>query len=117
MRIVVADAQSKVRFALRVLLERQAGVKVVGETGNATELLDLLHDTSPDTLLLGWELPGLKANGSVAAFRAARPGLIVIALSGIPEARRCALEAGASVFVSKSDPPESLLTALRDAGS
>jgi DNA-binding NarL/FixJ family response regulator len=115
MRILVADAQPKVRFALKVLLEHQVGLEVVGETGNAAELLDMLVDRHPDMLLLGWELPGLTANGSVAAFQAARPGLVVIVLSGIPEVRQCALEAGADCFISKSDPPERLLAALRDA--
>lgn len=112
MRIVVADKQPKVRFALKVLLERQAEFKVVGETGNTCELLDLLEERRPDMLLLGWDLPGLAQNTSVSALRAVRPGLLVIALSGIPEARHAALEAGADAFVSKVDPPERLLAAI-----
>jgi DNA-binding NarL/FixJ family response regulator len=115
MRILVADAQPKVRFALKVLLEHQAELEVVGETGSATQLLEMLDEKDPDILLVGWELPGLTANGSVAAFQEVRPEIIVIALSGIPEARKCALEAGADFFVSKSDPPEGLLAALREA--
>jgi len=114
MRIVVADEQPKVRFALRVLLERQEGLKVVGETGNAQELLGLLEKRRPDMLLLGWELPGLAQNESLEVLRAARPGLFVIALSGIPEARQAALKAGADAFVSKADPPERLLAAIDD---
>ena len=42
--------------------------------------------------------------------------LRVIALSGRPEARQAALEAGASAFVSKGDPPEFLLEAIRKNG-
>jgi DNA-binding NarL/FixJ family response regulator len=40
------------------------------------------------------------------------PGLLVIALSGRPAARRSAMAAGADAFVSKADPPERLLKTI-----
>ena len=43
----------------------------------------------------------------------ASPESFVVALSGLPEARREALAAGADAFVSKGDPPEKLLAAVR----
>lgn len=116
MRILVADEEPKVRFALRVLLARRAGCEVVGETENAEELLIQAEAIHPDLILLGWELPGLKAADSLAALRVICPKIIVIALSGWPEARRAALTAGADVFVSKVDPPERLLKAIDDCG-
>ena len=61
MRVLLADDQVKVRFALRVLLERQPDVAVVGEASDARELVDQLAATRPDALLLDWELPGLAA--------------------------------------------------------
>jgi DNA-binding NarL/FixJ family response regulator len=115
MRILVADEQPKVRFALRVLLERQAGFEIIGETSDAEELLTQTENTCPDVVLLGWELPGLVPQESLTTLRKIRPGLFVIALSGLPEARHAALEAGADVFVSKSDPPERLLAALDES--
>ncbi len=59
MRILLADDQTRVRFALRVLLERQPGLAVVGEATNSRDLLDQINATRPDTVLLDWELPGL----------------------------------------------------------
>jgi DNA-binding NarL/FixJ family response regulator len=112
MRILVAEGQARVRFALRVLLARQAGCEVVGETGDAEELLIQTEATCPDVVLLGWELPGLSACDMVAALRKASPDVAVIALSGWPDARRDALDAGADAFVSKADPPERLLDAI-----
>lgn len=119
MRILLADDQPKVRFALRVLLERQPGLKVVGEAVDAENLLVRAEATHPDLVLLGWELPGLAAVDSLSALRKICPELFVIALSGRPEARRAALAAGADAFVSKTDPPERLLAAIKDcwAGS
>jgi DNA-binding NarL/FixJ family response regulator len=115
MRVLLADDQAKVRFALRVLLDRQPGVVVVGEASNARELIDQIAATHPDALLLDWELPGLAARRAVAALLKSCPGLVVIALSGRSEARREAELAGASAFVSKTDPPERLLTVVWSA--
>jgi len=114
MRILLSDDQPKVRFALRVLLERQPGVEIVGEAIAADDLLAQARTIRPDLVLLGWELPGLSATRSLSALRRACPDLYVIALSGRPEARRAALAAGADAFVSKGDPPERLLAAISD---
>jgi DNA-binding NarL/FixJ family response regulator len=115
MRILLADDQAKVRFALRVLLERQADIVVVGEASNARELVDQVAATHPDALLLDWELPGLAAKRAIAALVKTFPGLTVIALSGRSEARREAEMAGANAFVSKTDPPECLLAVMMSA--
>jgi DNA-binding NarL/FixJ family response regulator len=112
MRIVVADEQPKVRFALRVLLGSKDGCEVVGEIESADDLLALAEESYPDLILLGWELPGLNAVGTLGALREICPSATVIALSGWPEARKDALAAGADIFVSKADPPERLLNAI-----
>jgi DNA-binding NarL/FixJ family response regulator len=104
-----------VRFALRVLLERQSEFRVVNEAVDAKELLTYAKETRPDLILLGWELPGLVAVGLFSALHKACPNLFVIALSGRPEAHQAALVAGADAFVSKTDPPEQLLEALDTA--
>ena len=112
MRILIADDQPKVRFALRVLLERQPGLKVIGEAVDATDLLTQTETNQPDLVLLGWELPGLAEGNALLALRQVCTGLSVVVLSCRPEARRSALAAGADAFVSKADPPEKLLVAI-----
>jgi DNA-binding NarL/FixJ family response regulator len=116
MRIILADDQAKVRSALRLLLEQEPGMDVVGEVAEAEALAIEVKDAHPDLVLLDWELPGLVANGRFIALCSYHPELKVIALSGRPEARRAALAAGADAFVSKGDPPERLLRTLRLMG-
>ena len=111
MRILLADDQQKVRSALRFLLDQEEGLCVVAEALDAQELIARVTATSPDLVLLDWELPGLK-KGTLSVLRKIRPGLCVIALSGRPEAREVALAAGADAFVSKVGPPEQLLTTM-----
>lgn len=120
MRVLLADDQDFVRSALRLLLEEETGITVVGEAKAANDLLALARATRPDLVLLSWELPGLVKNGLQGPQRTVLPELqalepqpAVVALSGRPEAGRAALIAGAHGFVSKGDPPECLLTTLR----
>ena len=109
MRIVLADDQSKVLFALNTLLARYPDLVIAGEASNASELMLLISETKPDLIILDWQLPGLKHVGCLSEIRERLPGLIVIALSGRPELSHSALDAGADAFVSKIDPPERLI--------
>jgi DNA-binding NarL/FixJ family response regulator len=112
MRILIADAQPRVRFALRVLLERQQGLEVIGEAVDAEHLLTQTETACPDAVLLGWELPGMDMERLLSSLRRACPDAAVIALSGRLEAPRTAISLGVDAFVSKSSPPEQLLGAI-----
>ncbi|NLE77477.1 MAG: response regulator transcription factor [Chloroflexi bacterium] len=113
MRVVLADDEPRVRSALRLLLEQEPGFAVVGEAEAAEQLPPMVSLLSPDLILLDWELPGLRAEEMLPALIDLCPGLLVVALSGRPDGRKDALAAGAHAFVSKGDPPETLLAACR----
>jgi DNA-binding NarL/FixJ family response regulator len=122
MRVLVADDQAAVRSALRRLLKEEPGLIVVGEVVRADELLAQAAATQPDLVLLDCELCGLSPWFHPSAWQARwrllealhrlRSHPKVIVLSGRPEMRQAALDAGADAFVSKGDPPERLLTTL-----
>lgn len=112
MRIVLADHQARVRFALRAWLEQQPGLTVVGETGEAAETLSQVAAIQPDVILLDWALHDSTPD-LLSALHTACPDLRVIVLSARPEMRRAILAAGADAFVSKTDPPERVLEAIR----
>jgi DNA-binding NarL/FixJ family response regulator len=112
MRVLIADDVPNVQTGLRVLLEQQPGIEVVGAVLDADDLLVWVEGTCPDLLLIGWELPGLAGIDLLPALRGACPNLLVIVLSGRSEARGAALAAGPDAFVSKVAPPERLLAAI-----
>lgn len=112
MRILLADNQSAVRSALRLLLEQEAGVSIVGEVTEAEALLAQAEVAQPDLVLLDWELPSLLPRDLLFVLRDRCHHTVVIALSGRPEARRDALDAGVDAFASKGEPPERLLATL-----
>ena len=113
-RVLIADGRSHVRSALHSLLTERLGVEVVGEARDAAQALKLTGTQQPDLLLLDCELPGQNGASLLAGLQEAHPELMVIALSGRPEAREAALAAGVSGFVSKVEPPERLLTVVSD---
>ncbi len=114
MRVLLADDQMAVRSALRLLLEHEAGVRVTVEAGDAQSVLTLLSEGCVDVMFLDGELPGGSMECLLPKVRKTCPQLKVIVLSGRPEAYPIAQAAGADAFVSKGDPPERLLEALRD---
>ncbi len=114
MRILLADDQPGVRFALGKLLKRQPGLELAGEAASAAACAECLAGAEAGTIdlvLLDWELPGISA-GLLRSLRQACPGLLIIALSGRPEAGPAALASGADAFVSKGEPAEQLLAAI-----
>ncbi len=113
MRCLLADNESNVLFALRVLLVRQPDIQIVGEAGDADTLLAKLATTNPNIVITDWLLPGLADIGSIPALRKTVPNLFIIAISGRPELEQAALAAGADAFVSKIDPPQRLLAAIK----
>jgi DNA-binding NarL/FixJ family response regulator len=114
MRVLLADDQVQVRSALRKLLKHRLNMRVVGEAFDANSLRTELEITHPDLLLLDWGVLGIHPGEALPALHARYPLLRVIVMSGYPEVRRAAMAAGADAFVSKSDPPEQLLSALKE---
>lgn len=112
MRIILADNQPKVRFALQLLLGQEEEISVVGEAANAEGLFAQIEKTHPDLVLLDWDLPGVPMVDLLSALNNTYPALSVIALSWRLEMEYAALDAGADAFVSKADPPEQLLAAI-----
>ncbi len=112
MRILIADDEPRVRFALRVTLERLPDGKTINEAIDTADLFSQALVIPPDLLLLDWELEGIAGEETLRSLRRFCPRLFIIALSGKDEARQPALQAGADAFVSKADPPDLLLAAI-----
>lgn len=116
MRVLIADEQLKVRFALRLLLEREPELSVVGEAEDIEGLMTQIGACHPDMILIDWELSNKNGKNALCSIRKVYPNVAVIVLSGRPEAKKAALSDGANAFISKGDPPEWLLTELAKFG-
>jgi two-component system response regulator DesR len=95
------------------MLSRQPGLQVVGEAADGPELLAQAQVAEPDLALVDWELPGFTELGGPGALHSACPGLHIVILSSRPDVRRAVVGNGVDAFVSKGDPPETLLAVIR----
>ena len=102
-------ALTKAEMAERLFLEER-GLVVVGEAASAQEIDPLLQGLRPDLLLLDWELPGLREEGSDEVPAWTRT-LRVVALSSRPVGKPDPL-ASPIEFVCKTDSPDCLIAAL-----
>jgi DNA-binding NarL/FixJ family response regulator len=112
MRVLLADDNRKVRYALTALLQRRPELTIVGEVNDGGNLVAVIDLTEPELLLIDWQLSGFAETGSIPALRERYPELMIVVLSGRPEVGQQALALGADEFVSKIDPPERLLGAI-----
>lgn len=113
MNVLLADDDAHVRSALRLLLEAEPDVAIVGESASTEGLFESARTSRPGVVVLDWDLPGLRASGVLERLRSLEPPPHILALSGRPEGRREAAMAGIPWFVCKGDAPETLLTTLR----
>jgi len=114
MKILIADDESKVRSALKFILNQDPAAAIIGEAEDAIQLVNMVRQYNPDLVLLDWELPGLSLQVPIIELlHAIRSDLSIIILSGDIHARKDSLAAGANCFICKSDPPEKLLESIQ----
>lgn len=116
-RLVLVDDHVVVRSGLRMLLEDEEDVEIVGEAGTAHEALDVISRLLPDVVLMDIGLPDLSGIDATREIKRVRPQTAIVALT-IHEDEEYffkMLEAGASGYVPKRAAPDELLTAIRAA--
>jgi DNA-binding NarL/FixJ family response regulator len=118
-RVLVADDQEIVRTGLRMILDAQPGIEVVGEAGDGRQAVELARRLRPDVCLLDIRMPG--TDGIEATRLLAGPGVedpvavVVITTFDLDEYVYGALRAGARGFLLKDAGPELLAQAVHAA--
>jgi DNA-binding NarL/FixJ family response regulator len=96
------------------LLEQGLGVKIAGEAAHTHGLASLVEVAQADIVLIDWELPQRVDAWLIAELHRLSRRPAVIITSSRADMKDAALAAGAEGFVDKSEPPESLVRAVRD---
>jgi DNA-binding NarL/FixJ family response regulator len=115
-RLLIADDQALVRAGLRMILEVEPDLEVVGEAADGQEALLAAQETRPDVVLMDVRMPrmdGLEATRRLLADGAEHPHVLILTTFDLDDYVYEALRAGASGFVLKDMPPEDLVGAIR----
>ena len=114
-KIILADDHNIMRQALRVLLENEPDIEVVGETVDGQAALGLARETKPDVVIMDIAMPGLNGVEATRKIIAKVPGTKVIALSAHSDRRFVSrmFKAGASGYLLKDCLFEELAVAIR----
>lgn len=116
-RVAIADDQPLVRGGIRMILESEPDIAVVGEAADGADAVRLVADQQPDVLLLDVQMPG--QDGLAAAREIVTSGsatrVLMLTTFDLDAYVYEALRAGASGFLLKDMPGEDILTAIRQA--
>jgi DNA-binding NarL/FixJ family response regulator len=119
--VLIVDDHPVVRRGLRVLLEVQDGIEVVGEAGEGPTALKLAAEHHPDVILLDLKLPGLDGLAVLAELRARQDHarqdhqtkILVLTSVTDPVAAGRAMREGAAGVLYKDVDPDALVRAIR----
>ena len=111
--VLLVDDQRAVRGALRMQLELEPDLRVVGEAGSVTQALELAAELQPDIVVMDVELPDRNGIEAIPALRALGSRTVILTMHDEAAVREQANRAGAAGFVAKFEPPAKLLEVIR----
>jgi two-component system response regulator NreC len=117
--VVLVDDHHVVRSGLRLLLDGQEDIDVVGEAGNAKDAVFRARALKPDVILLDVVMPGESGIEVLPKLLKESPGtkVLVLSMQDDPSYVREAFAAGASGYVLKEAADEEVVSAVREVAA
>ena len=114
-RLVIADDQRLFRQSLRIVLEHEADLKVIGEAGDGQEAYEQAKDLRPDVVLMDVEMPKLDGIAATRILTKALVGIKVLILSSYSDDDRVlqGIQAGAVGYIVKDATPDEFVKIIR----
>jgi two-component system, NarL family, response regulator NreC len=114
-RIVLADDHQLMRSGLRLVIEQQPDLSVVGEAGDGREAVALANSLRPDVAVMDISMPSLSGIEAARQITEAHPEIGVIVLSMHPDESYVlrALKAGVKGYLLKDSADSDLIGAVR----
>lgn len=115
--LVIVDDQPATRAGVKMLLDLEPDLRVVGEAGGREEALARVAELRPNVVLLDLALPGADGIEVAGELLAAHPSLaiVILTLHDSPANRARAKEIGVAAFTGKAEGSLALLKAIRSA--
>lgn len=116
-RILVADDHLIVREGLRLILETDEEMQLIGEAVNGKEAVEFASQLNPDVILMDLRMPVLDGLSAIEIIRRQQPGIAIVILTNFNEDEMMVkgLSAGAKGFLLKDTDRATLLNSIRAA--
>ena len=114
-RILIADDHAILRAGIRALLQLHDDFQVVGEAADGRAALTHARAARPDVILMDIGMPGMDGLAAAREIKSAQPNVHILILTQHENSEYVlpALKAGASGYVLKRAPDDSLIQAIR----
>ena len=114
LRVLIADDQELIRAGLKMIIDVEPHIDVVGEAENGEQAVSLAHELSPDVVLMDIRMPVLDGIAATERIQEEIPSVKVLILTTfqLDEYVFAAIRAGASGFLLKDTPPADLVAAI-----
>ncbi|MFZ5945184.1 MAG: response regulator transcription factor [Bacillota bacterium] len=118
-RIVIADDHNVVRKGLKLLLENEQDICVIGEAENGQEAINICRDNNPDILLLDLQMPKMDGLETLTEVKKILPQLkvLILTMHEDDEILIQAMRNNANGYILKKAPEDQLLQAIRAISS
>jgi CheY-like chemotaxis protein len=115
LRVMLVDDHKVMREGVATLLDEQPDIEVVGQAGNGRDAVSLARRLQPDVIIMDVAMPIMDGEEATRKIKAHLPRTRIIGLSLSEEAAvsHRMQRAGAERYISKADPSETLLAAIR----
>jgi len=115
LRILVADDHAIVRQGLKLLIDSQPDMEVIGEAADGKAALALAATVKPDIVVMDISMPGMNGLIATRSLKEQQPGVMIVALTRHEDDAYLEelLRAGASAYVLKQSAPADFLKAIR----
>jgi len=115
LRILIADDHATVRLGLKLLIDSQPDMGVVGEAADGNDVIEQAAALKPDIIVIDISMPGMSGLIATRTLKRAQPDVAIVALTRHDDDTYLdeLLRAGASGYVLKQSAPMEFLQAIR----
>jgi DNA-binding NarL/FixJ family response regulator len=119
LRILLADDHVTVRRGLKLLIDAERDMEVIGEAGDGNEAVQKARELNPDVIVMDISMPGVSGLAATRTLKKIKPDAVIVTLTRHPDNAYLQelLRAGVSGYVLKRSAPTELLHAIRAAAA
>lgn len=116
-RILIVDDHAVVRQGLRMFLDLDSELEIIGEAENGQQAVKLAHELQPDVILMDLLMPVMNGIDAITTIKSALPQIEIIALTSVLEDSSVvgAVRAGATGYLLKDTQADELIRAIKAA--